>query len=284
MAEDKIFYTKKLINLRGNPVDLSTPVVMGILNVTPDSFYDGGRLKDEKSILNKVDQMLFEGAFLIDVGGYSSRPGAEDIPVDEELGRVIPVIKSLLSHFPDINISIDTFRAEVARQAVAEGACMINDISGGDLDEGMLPLVAELKLPYVMMHMRGTPRTMTTLTDYEDVVNEIVLNFSEKLKKTNEMGIADVIVDPGFGFAKSVDQNYGILEKLKYFNVLDRPLLVGLSRKSMIFKTLGISPEEALNGTTVLNTVALMNGADILRVHDVKEAVQAVHLVKKMYD
>lgn len=272
------------INLKGNLVDLSTPVVMGILNVTPDSFYDGGiYYQDEKALLKQAEKLLLEGATILDVGGYSSRPDARHVSQEEEERRVVVSIEKIVKAFPEAYISIDTFRAEVARKAVEAGACMINDISGGNLDEHMFEVVAGLQVPYVMMHMRGTPQTMKQLTQYDDLVLDILDYFQRKLAELRRLKVKDVILDPGFGFAKTIDQNYKLLQNLEAFHVLQAPLLVGISRKSLIHKRLKILPEEALNGTTVLNTVSLLKGASILRVHDVKEAVQTIKLLKYIH-
>ncbi len=268
------------INLKGNLVDLSTPVVMGILNVTPDSFYDGGKYyQDENALLNQAEKLLQEGATILDIGGYSSRPGAQAIGMEEEKKRVLKSIKSVAKAFPKAYLSVDTFRSEVAREAVEAGACMINDIAGGNLDDHMFETVSQLQVPYVMMHMRGTPQTMKQLTQYDHLVLELLDYFQRKLAELRLLGVNDVILDPGFGFAKTIDQNFELLQNLEAFQVLDAPLLVGVSRKSMVYKRLGISPNDALNGTTVLNTVSLLKGASILRVHDVKEAVEAVKLL-----
>ncbi|MTI31860.1 dihydropteroate synthase [Cytophagales bacterium RKSG123] len=253
---------------------------MGILNVTPDSFFERSRYCTEKEILAQAERILNEGASLIDIGGYSSRPNAEDISPEEEIKRVIPAIEVILKHFPDAKISVDTFRASVARKTIEAGASMINDISGGNLDSQMFQTVSELKVPYVMMHMRGTPATMQSLTSYDNLLLELLDYFQKKIFELRKLGVNDIIIDPGFGFAKTLAQNYEILKKLDYFEVLEAPLLVGISRKSMIYKELEISPEESLNGTTVLNTLALSKGAAILRVHDVKQAVEAVKLFK----
>jgi dihydropteroate synthase len=255
---------------------------MGILNVTPDSFYDGGTYKNDKDILSQVEKMLEEGATFVDVGGYSSRPNAEDISIDNELKRVIPVIEILVKEFPEILVSIDTFRSKVAQQSINAGACMINDISAGKLDDNMLQTVASLKVPYVMMHMRGTPQTMTKLTDYKNLLKDILFYFSERIAAARQLQIADIIIDPGFGFAKTIEQNYKLLNSLEHFKFLDLPLLVGVSRKSMISKVLGTSTDESLNGTSVLNTIALQKGASILRVHDVKEAMECIKLTNQL--
>ncbi|HEA29722.1 MAG TPA: dihydropteroate synthase [Leeuwenhoekiella sp.] len=272
----------KSITCKGQLIALDTPKVMGILNLTPDSFYDGGNYMDEKSILAQAEHMITEGATFIDLGAYSSRPGADDVAEEEELKRLLPFIKLLLDHFPKLLLSIDTFRANVARQTIEAGAALINDISAGKLDKNMLQTVADFQVPYVMMHMRGTPQTMKTRTQYDDLVKEILFYFSERAAQARKVGINDLIVDPGFGFAKTIDQNFELLNKLELFKALDFPLLAGLSRKSTIYKTLNIEPAEALNGTTVLNTIALTKGASILRVHDVKPAMEAVKLFNKL--
>jgi dihydropteroate synthase len=251
---------------------------MGILNCTPDSFYDGGKYWDPYVAFRQAEAMLKEGADFIDVGGYSSRPGAPDVSEKEELKRVLPVIEGLVEEFPEVCISVDTFRSEVARQALDAGAAMVNDISAGIRDEQMLPLVAERQVPYVMMHMKGTPQNMTEHTEYKDLVRDILFYFSERLAAARKLGITDCIVDPGFGFAKTREQNFRLLGALEEFRTLKAPLLVGISRKSMIHKTLGITPGEALNGTTALHMLALKGGSQILRVHDVKEAVECVRL------
>lgn len=255
---------------------------MGILNSTPDSFYTESRNMTSDSLLNKAEIMLKEGATFLDIGGYSTRPGAIDISIDEELKRVIPAVELILKHFPETLISIDTFRAEVALQSIKTGAAMINDISAGSLDENMMGVIAKYQVPYIMMHMRGTPRNMKDLNEYEDLAQEVLFYFSEKIKAARILGINDVIIDPGFGFSKNVSQNFDLLSQLELFKILDLPLLAGLSRKSTIYKTLGFGPEEALNGTTVLNTIAITKGAHILRVHDVKEAVEVVKLTSQL--
>lgn len=266
------------LNCKGTLIDLSAPKVMGILNITPDSFYDGGKLKDDSSLLGQAETMLKEGAIFLDVGGYSSRPGASDVPVSEEMHRVLPAVELILKEFPEALISVDTFRSEVAQKSVEAGVALVNDISAGLLDEAMIPTVAKLQVPYVMMHMRGTPQTMKTLTDYKNVLTEVLSYFSERIATARALGINDLIADPGFGFAKTIDQNFELLSQLELFKNLNIPLLAGLSRKSMIYKTLNTTPQEALNGTTALNTIALMKGANILRVHDVKEAMECVKL------
>lgn len=266
------------INCKGTLIDLSTAKVMGILNLTPDSFYDGGALKTDATLLSQAEKMLTEGATFLDIGGYSSRPGATDISVAEEINRVIPAIELVLKNFPETLISIDTFRSEVAQKAIESGAAIINDISAGTVDEAMLSKVAQLQVPYIMMHMRGTPQTMQSLTDYENVTLDVLHYFSERIAAARALGINDIIADPGFGFAKTIPQNFELLNNLELFKNLNVPLLIGISRKGMIYKTLNITPQEALNGTTSLNSIALLNGANILRVHDVKEAIEVVNL------
>ena len=266
------------INCKGTLIDLSTPKVMGILNLTPDSFYDGGHYGDMDAAIAQVAKMLDEGATFIDVGAYSSRPGAIDITVEEEELRLIPVIEQLVTLFPEIIISVDTFRASVAKKAITVGAALINDISAGQLDPKMMATVGELGVPYIMMHMRGTPQTMKELAVYEDITKEVLRYFSERVAVARSHKINDVIVDPGFGFAKTASHGFELLNKLEILKQLDLPILAGVSRKSMIYKTLETSPDNALNGTTVLNTIAIKNGALILRVHDVKQAMEVVTL------
>ena len=266
------------INCKGNLIDLATPKVMGILNITPNSFYDGGKFQEESVVLNQVEKMLNEGATFIDIGAYSSKPNAVFVSEEEELQRILPVVQQIIKKFPEVIVSIDTFRAEVAKQCVLNGAALINDISAGHLDEKMLPTIAELQVPYIMMHMKGNPQTMQSLAHYDDIVKEMIYYFSERIFEARKLGINDLIVDPGFGFAKTLEQNYEVMQKLDIFKQLELPLLVGISRKSMIYKTLGTSAQEALNGTTFLNAIALEKGANILRVHDVKEAVECVKL------
>lgn len=271
------------INCKGQLIDLSQPRVMGILNITPDSFYELSRMKDEQMILIRAEKMLKDGADFIDIGGYSSRPDADDVSEEEELERVIPAIELLVKNFPDILISVDTFRSAVAEKAIEAGAAMVNDIAAGNLDEKMMAVVAKHQVPYIMMHMRGTPKTMKNLNQYEgDMTQEILYYFSEKIKEARNLGINDLIVDPGFGFSKNIEQNFELLGKLELFNILELPMLIGISRKSLIYKSLGGEASEALNGTTVLHTVALMRGASILRVHDVKEAVECVKLTGRI--
>jgi dihydropteroate synthase len=270
------------INCKGRLIDLSSPKVMGILNITPDSFYDGGRLNSEREILAHVETMLNEGAFFIDIGAYSSRPGAAHIDEDEELQRILPVIQMILKRFPEALLSIDTFRANVAERCVHAGACMINDISAGNLDPHMMQTISALGVPYIMMHMKGTPQNMQHQTDYSDLLKDILFYFSQKIASARQLQVVDLIIDPGFGFAKTLEQNYKLLTNLNLFQTLDLPILVGLSRKSMIYKALETSAKEALIGTVSLNTVALQKGANILRVHDVKQAVESVKLMQML--
>lgn len=255
---------------------------MGILNVTPDSFYDGGRFKEESSILNQVECMLTEGATFIDVGAYSSRPGAEHVSETEELKRILPIVDVLVKQFPEIVLSIDTFRSEVAKQCIEAGAAMINDISAGILDDKMMETVGKLQVPYVMMHMKGTPKTMQQHTDYDDLLKDIIYYFSERIAEAKTHKIIDMIIDPGFGFSKTLEQNYELLSRLELLKMIEKPMLVGVSRKSMIYKLLKTTPEHALNGTSSLNTIALLKGAKILRVHDVKEAMECVTLINQL--
>ncbi|HLV92547.1 MAG TPA: dihydropteroate synthase [Aequorivita sp.] len=272
----------KTLNCNGTLIELSSPKVMGIVNVTPDSFYDGGKSFSEKEIINQASKMLDQGATFLDVGGYSSRPGAAEVSVKEEIERVLLAVNSILKHFPEAIISVDTFRNEVAKVAIENGAAIINDISGGDLDKDMHRTVGELKVPYILMHMRGTPETMTTITDYKNVTTEVIEDLSKKIARAREAGINDIVVDPGFGFAKNIEQNFQLLSDLDLFQNLEVPILVGVSRKSFIYKTLGLTPKETLNGTTSINTISLLKGASILRVHDVKEAVECVKLFKNL--
>jgi dihydropteroate synthase len=271
------------INVRGTLMDLSVPKVMGIINVTPDSFYGRSRSTDEEDIITVATEMIEDGADILDVGGYSTRPGADEISYEEERGRVINAVKVISRELPEAVISVDTFRSEIAREAVLEyGAAIINDISGGEFDPDMFRTVDKLKVPYILMHMQGVPKTMQHNPSYDDVVADILKWFGERITRLQSMGVADIIIDPGFGFGKTPAHNFEILRRLSEFSVSGLPLLVGISRKSMIWRTLDITPEDALTGTIVLNTVALMNGADILRVHDVKEAVEAVKLVGRI--
>ncbi len=270
------------INCKGTLIDLTTPRVMGIINVTPDSFYDGGNTTNIKTALLQAEQMLTDGATFLDIGGYSSRPNAVNISEEEEIARVTPVISEILKNFPTALISIDTFRSQVAKKAIEAGACIINDISGGSLDTKMLKTVASLQVPYIAMHMKGTPQNMTEKANYDSVTKEVIFYFTQKLAEARKLGINDIIIDPGFGFAKTADHSFELLNNLELLKSLNVPILAGVSRKSMIYKTLNISAKEALNGTSVLHTIALQKGAKILRVHDVKEAVECVLLVTKM--
>ncbi|GAA4023171.1 MAG: dihydropteroate synthase [Flavobacterium sp.] len=266
------------INCRGNLIDLTIPKVMGILNVTPNSFYDGGKYANDKALLNQAEKMLEEGATFIDIGAYSSKPSAEFVSEAEEAERLVPVVQLILQHFPEALISVDTFRANVAKAALEAGACIVNDIAAGGLDEQMMQTVADFQVPYIMMHMKGNPQTMQSLAQYNNITKEVLFYFSEKIAQARSFGINDLIVDPGFGFAKTTEQNFELLANLELFDRLELPILVGVSRKSMIYKTLETTAEFALNGTTVLNTIALQKGSTILRVHDVKEAVECVKL------
>ncbi len=270
------------INCKGQLIDVSSPKIMGILNITPDSFYDGGKYKNEKDVLLQVEKMLNEGATFIDVGAYSSKPNAEHISEDEELKRILPIVHVILKTFPETLLSIDTFRSHVAKQCVEAGASIINDISAGKLDENMLQAVGDLHVPYIMMHMQGTPQTMLKQTDYNNVVKDVLFYFSERLAAAKKLGIIDVIVDPGFGFSKTREQSFELLNHLELLKMLEKPILVGVSRKSMIYKTLETTPNEALNGTSILNTIALQKGASILRVHDVKEAMECIKLIEAL--
>ena len=264
------------INCGGNLIELSTPKILGIVNLTPDSFYDGGSLRNDTHLLNKVEKMLLDGADFIDLGGYSSRPGATDISIAEEIKRVAPIISLLKNEFPDILISIDTFRSEVAKTCLENGATMINDISAGNLDKEMMPVIASFNAPYIMMHMKGTPQIMQSLSTYENITEEVIFYFSEKITSARALGINDIIIDAGFGFAKTIDHNFELLNNLELLQSLDVPLLTGISRKYMIYKTLQNTPSEALNGTTALHMIALQKGSKILRVHDVVAAKECI--------
>ena len=280
-VKDTLFYLKKTLNFGGKLVTFEAPMIMGVMNITPDSFYEGSRIGTADSVLFRAEDMITEGAGMIDVGGYSTRPGASEVSVDEELKRIIPVVEVLHKKFPDTIVSIDTFRSAVAAEAVHHGASMINDVSGGSLDAKMFETVAALGVPYVLMHMRGTPETMKDLNRYENLIREIGEFFSEKVNRLQAMKVSDIILDPGIGFAKNIGQNFEILRNLGYFRNFGLPLMIGVSRKSLIYRTLNIDPGEALNGTTVLNTLAILNGASILRVHDVKAAHEAITLLNK---
>lgn len=273
----------RTINIKGDLFPLDRPVVMGILNVTPDSFFAGSRKRTETEITTRIEEILAQGGDWIDIGGYSSRPDATPVTADEEMRRLELGLEILRHDYPSVPVSVDTFRADVARCCVEKyGVAMINDISAGELDPEMFRTVADLKVPYIMMHMRGTPQTKDSLTDYTNLMDEIMLYFAEKVRQLRLMGVSDLILDPGFGFSKTLEQNYELMAHLREFGIFDLPILVGISRKRMIYQLLGGSPEESLNGTTALHTYALLNGADILRVHDVKEAVEAVRIVQKI--
>ncbi|WMX16488.1 MULTISPECIES: dihydropteroate synthase [unclassified Aureispira] len=268
------------INCRGTLLDLSTPIVMGILNITPDSFFEGSRMKTEHEVRGQVEQMLEEGARIIDIGGVSSRPGADFVPVKEELNRVIPIIDLLVKHYPEALLSIDTYRAEVAKESIQSGIHLINDISASSIDDALLDVVAKNEVPYVLMHMQGTPETMQQKPHYKSVVVDVLDFLIEKIALLKKKGIEDIIIDPGFGFGKTIAHNYQLLNHLAVYKTLQMPILAGISRKSMIWKVLGNTPEKALNGTTALHVIALQNGASILRVHDVKPAMEAIQLME----
>ncbi|MDO4770866.1 dihydropteroate synthase [Porphyromonas sp.] len=274
-----------LVNIRGRLLDLGErPVVMGILNHTPDSFYAGSRIRGKRAIHERIEQILAEGGEMIDVGGYSTRPDAVEVSPQEEWERVSMVLDVLRKDYPDVTVSVDTFRSEVARKAVEiGGVALVNDVSGGLLDNDMYRTVGELQVPYILMHMRGTPKTMQSLTEYEGKVTDVVISeLLQPIRQAREAGIKDIILDPGFGFSKTLEQNYELMREMDKFAVLELPLLVGISRKSMIYRLLGTTPQEALNGTAILNTFALLHGAHILRVHDVREAVEAVKIVQML--
>jgi len=282
-SKDNFFSSKHTINLNGRLLNLSTPKVMGILNITPDSFFDGGKYTHNEAILNRCTQIINEGADILDLGAYSSRPGAKDVSPDEEYTRLSQALTVIRKNYPEFPVSVDTFRAQVAQKVVEEyNVNIVNDISGGTLDENMLETVTLLKVPVILMHMRGTPQSMNTFTDYNNLTKDILLFFAERLSKAKLLGITDVIIDPGFGFSKTLEQNYELLQNLDKFKILEHPLLVGVSRKSMIYKLLETTPEHALAGTVAVNTVALMKGAGILRVHDVKEAVETVKITEQL--
>ncbi len=279
---DNLSITHYTLNLGGQLLSLATPRVMGILNVTPDSFYDGSRCPEKAEITERVHTIVREGADIIDIGGYSSRPHAADISPDEEMRRLSVGLEIIRKHYPDAFVSVDTFRAEVARRCVEEyGVQIINDISGGELDHKMFETAADLHVPYILMHMRGTPDTMMSLTDYDNLIGDMLYYFSERIARLESLGVNDIIIDPGFGFSKTLDDNYLLMKHLDEFARIGLPLLVGISRKSMIYKYFGTTPAESLNGTTALNVLALLGGANILRVHDVREAVEAVRIVCK---
>lgn len=269
------------LNCKGRLLVIQDPIVMGIINTTPDSFYSGSRTNQVDDLLSRAEKMVRDGATILDIGGQSTRPGSEQVDTEEELRRVIPAIESIAQHFPEVFLSVDTFYSRVAKEAVGAGACIVNDVSAGSLDNELLPAVAQLKVPYVLMHMKGHPQTMHLNPTYENVVTEVFDSLNRSIHNLISSGITDIIIDPGFGFGKTIRHNFQLLNQLSFFQQLHHPLLVGLSRKSTVYKTLKTVPEEALNGTTVLHTIALLQGANILRVHDVKEAVEAVKLVKE---
>ncbi|WP_342330514.1 dihydropteroate synthase [Pedobacter sp. FW305-3-2-15-E-R2A2] len=281
MAKDTFLNRKTTLNLKGKLADLGRPAVMAILNLTPDSFYNNSRVGTADDALKRTETFLNEGAKYIDIGAYSSRPGAAEVSTDEELNRIVPIVELLSKEFPEAWLSIDTFRAKVAKESIEAGAHLINDIAGGGMDEAMFQTIADLQVPYILMHMRGTPQTMQQQTGYTNIGLDLVDYFSSRVAELHKLGAKDVILDPGFGFAKTTDENYQLLHQMEDLDVFELPVLVGFSRKSMIYKFLGGGPAEALNGTSVLNTIALMKGADILRVHDVKAAAECIALVEK---
>lgn len=282
-SASKFFKRKHTISLNGQLIDLTNPIVMGILNVSPDSFFDGGKYVTEDAIVRRAEQMKEEGATIIDIGAVSTRPGAGAMSTKEELTRLLPAVTAVRKRFPEAHISIDTFRSWVALRVIDEcGECIINDISGGEFDDHMFDTVGKLGMPYILMHIQGTPQTMQDDPHYEDIIKDISKYFSEKVRKLTKAGVKDVIIDPGFGFGKTIDHNYDLLNRLDSFKVFQLPVMVGMSRKSMIHKELDITAEESLSGTVTANTMALMGGADILRVHDVKDAVQSVKLFTKL--
>jgi dihydropteroate synthase len=282
-VKDTFFCANWGMNFKGKLIEFQEPIVMGILNVTPDSFYSGSRLVGMDELNIRIEQMISDGVTIVDVGGFSSRPGADDVSIQDELERVIPVINEIHRNHPELLISIDTFRSSVAKAAIEAGASMINDISGGEMNKDIYSVAAESRVPYVMMHMRGTPSTMQSLTDYDNLLKDILEYFSIKIQKARAAGIKDIIIDPGFGFSKELSQNFEMLNNLEMFQMYDLPILAGLSRKSMIYKTLETTPKDSLNGTTAINSIALMKGARILRVHDVKEAKETIRLLKATF-
>lgn len=280
---NKLIRKKNSINCKGKLIDLSQPKIMGIINVTPDSFYDGGINQNLQSALYKAEKMIHEGADFIDVGGCSTRPGSMPPSLEEEKHRIIPVIESLNKRFPEIIISVDTYRSEVAEAAINAGAAIVNDISAGDFDEFMFSVIAKYKVPYIIMHIKGNPQCMQQNPEYNDVVKDVMFYLSEKIARLKQLNICDTLIDPGFGFGKTLSHNYQLLQHLEYFNFFEEPLVVGISRKSMIYKALETTPDNALNGTTILNTIAILKGANILRVHDVKEAKEVLKLLQYIY-
>jgi dihydropteroate synthase len=282
VAKDTLFYQKRFINCSGHLLDLSSPKVMGILNITDDSFFDGGHYTDGRKMLQHAEEMIKDGADIIDIGGQSTRPGSKRIDSQTEASRVIPALRQLKKSFPEMTFSVDTYYSSVAEEAVAEGAYIINDISGGAMDERMFDTVARLNIPYVLMHIQGAPETMQKSPAYNNVTSEVLNYFSQKVAMLHSLGVHDIIIDPGFGFGKTLEHNYILLKNLSIFKMTGLPVLCGLSRKSMVGKLLNVSAEDSLNGTTALNTIALLKGANILRVHDVKEAVQTIKIVNSL--
>ena len=282
MAKDTLFYQKHFINCSGRLLDLSSPKVMGILNITDDSFFDGGRYNDGRKMLQHAEEMIKAGADIIDVGGQSTRPGSKRIDAETESAKVIPALRELKKHFGEMIFSVDTYHSSVAEQAVAEGASIVNDISGGTIDIKMFDTISRLNVPYVLMHMQRTPETMQKSPSYTNVTDELMNFFSENISTLHQLGVHDIIIDPGFGFGKTLEHNYTLLKNLSLFRMLGLPILCGLSRKSMVGKLLNVSPEDSLNGTTALNAIALMKGANILRVHDVKEAMEVIKIVTSL--
>ena len=280
--KNTFFYSKKTINYGGKILDISNPVVMGVLNITSDSFYDGGRYTSEYKQIKQTEKMIIQGAKIIDIGAVSTKPGAKQVSEKEEIQKLIPLIIKIRKKFPDICISADTYRASVAKLSVDNGANIINDISGGTFDAQMFKTIAKINVPYIIMHIQGSPQNMQKNPVYKDVVKEIILFFSKQIKKLKEIGVNDIIIDPGFGFGKTLAHNYEILDKLDMFKIFELPVLVGMSRKRMIYKLLNITPSEALNGTSVLNTIALLKGANILRVPDVKQAFEAIKITSAL--
>lgn len=283
MAKDTFLNRKQTLNCKGKLIDISKPSVMAILNITPDSFYNKSRVSSVDDALQSVENFIKAGAKFIDLGAYSSRPGAADVNETEEIERLVPIVEAINKAFPETLISVDTFRAKAVEEAINAGAHIINDIAAGNLDDKMFETVAKLQVPYIMMHMKGTPQNMQESPSYENVTKEVFSYFSEKIKELTSLGVKDIIIDPGFGFAKTLNHNYELLRNMQMLNFFELPLLVGFSRKSMITKALNIKTEDALNGTTVLNTTALLKGANILRVHDVKEALECVELVSRCF-
>lgn len=282
VGKNTVFQQKLTLNVQGILVDLSQAQIMGVLNLTPDSFYDGGRNNSLPEALKKTEQLLSEGASMIDIGAYSSRPGAEHISEEMEFNRMIPVLQAIVKEFPEALLSVDTFRSGIARAAIAEGAGIINDISAGSLDPEMFQTIADLDVPYIMMHMKGKPQNMSSHTYYEDITSEVIQYFTDRIQKLKNLGLKDFVVDPGFGFSKTMEQNYILLGNLELLKITGQPVLVALSRKSMIYKLLETDAEHALNGTTAANTIALIKGANILRVHDVKAAMEAIKILNQL--